>query len=377
MIQTDNGSKLATGAGSFAIELSSTGLAVKPESGSLVNCKSSSVTISPDEPTSILTLKSPGIAERKYRGSIEMSVSENTLKVVNVVDVEDYLLGVLPAEMGESSPTEALRAQAITARTYTLGNHHKHAAQGFDVCDSTHCQTYGGVAAEKPKCSQAVLDTKGMVLTFGGEVAAVMYSTDCGGATVNYCEIRPGSNYPYLKGTVDPEDIARTTWEQTYALQDLADKLTSARISGVTELQAITVAKTGFSGRPLEVEIAGKSGKVTIATDKIRSALGLKSTLFTIEAADGKVTFKGKGWGHGIGLCQTGAKGLASAPHNFTCAQILSHYFPGTQITVGTVNADSYASERPSQRTNKEKPAETAKAVMKIFDVRLVAPDRL
>ncbi|MCE5315442.1 MAG: SpoIID/LytB domain-containing protein [Armatimonadota bacterium] len=370
----DDGSLLAPGAGSFIIESGASEMTIKPEKGNQVGVKSA-IIIKPETPKGILTLSASGIAERKYRGSIEVTVSDGALKVVNVVDVEDYLFGVLPAEMRDSNPTEALRAQAITARTYALGCHSRHIAQGFDLCDSTHCQTYDGVIAENPKCRQAVIDTRGMALTYNGQVAEVMYSADCGGATVNYSEIRPGANYPYLCGAIDPVDIPRITWEQEFAVQDLACKLATAGIKEAADLQSVTVTRTGLSGRPLGIEIAGKSGKVIVTPDKIRMALGLKSTMFVIESGgDGKIVIKGKGWGHGIGLCQTGAKWLASAPYNYTCAQILSHYFPGTDITGGKVVASFTKSDKTAPADVLVKPSP---AVRETFNVRLQAPDRL
>ncbi|MHB9038290.1 MAG: SpoIID/LytB domain-containing protein [Armatimonadota bacterium] len=390
--RTEDGSKLASCTGSLAIEVSASGLIIKPSSGNLIDEKSS-ITVASGEPTGTLTLISTGISERIYRGSVEVTAKGGILKVVNVINVDDYLYGVLPVEMGESYPQEALRAQAITARTYALGNRRKHAAQGFDICDGTHCQTYGGVSAEKPKCNQAVIDTRGMVLTFSGRVASVMYSTDCGGATVNYDELRPGTSYPYLRGTIDPDDIQHTSWEQAFTLQDLSAKLAATRIKEATELRSIIVAKIGFSGRPLEIDITDGQEKTTITAEKIRTALGLKSTMFTVETnADGKVTFKGKGSGHGVGLCQRGAKGLASAPHNYTCAQILSHYFPGTCITNGTPSASPPSSDTaampvqqtvtsvaafPVREARVTKPAEVTKKGPDTFDVRLQAPDRL
>lgn len=375
----DGNSNLTTD--SINVEPSGSSITITP-SGSGQAVSSTTALVSGDN---VLVLNSPKTDARKYRGSIEISMKNGKLRVVNLVDVEDYLLGVVPAEMGDSCPTEALRAQAIAARTYALCNKRKHASQGFDLCDSTHCQTYDGVAAERARCSQAISDTKGMVLTYNGKIAEVMYSSDCGGSTVNYSETHHGSNFPYLCGVIDPDDIPRITWEQTYSLQDLGSKLLAAGIKEADGLQSIVVSKTGSTGRPLEAQITGKSGSATVRIEKIRAALGFRSALFTIETVNGQVTFKGKGAGHGIGLCQRGTKGLASSPYNYTYSQILMHYFPGTVITGGIAPTETAADVAMVEQQIVKLPATAAvkphktttnrqETQAEVFDVRLEAP---
>ncbi|MEN6357534.1 MAG: SpoIID/LytB domain-containing protein [Armatimonadota bacterium] len=382
IIISSDGNKTAS---SVAIQISDSTVSVRPDNSDSV-ISASPISLSCDKPDGLLILDSPASKEMKYRGSIEVSINNGKLSIVNIVNVEDYLLGVMPAEMGDSSPTEALRAQAITARTYALGNKRKHSSQGFDVCDSTHCQTYNGANSERARCSQAVIDTKGMALTYDGKVAEVMYSTDCGGATVNYSETHPNSNFPYLCGTVDPDDIARITWEQPYTLQKLGEKLVAAGVKEADGLQNIVISKTGSTGRPLEAQVTGTAGSTTVKIEKIRAALGFKSAMFTIESdGNGKVVFKGKGSGHGVGLCQRGTIGLASAPHNYTYAQILAHYFPGTVISGGApvvaaadvTQVDDQILKAPVPVANKHNKTTKAEKQPVIFDVRLAPPDSL
>lgn len=346
-----------------------------------------SINITPIDPTAILTIESKDRPVRKYHGALEVNFKDGTLRLVNVVQVDDYLLGVLPAEMPNGYPTEALKAQAITARTYALRNSSKHASQGFGVCDSDHCQTYLGVLAEKPKCTQAVLDTKGVVLTYDGQLASVMYSSDCGGVTDNYNDTHPDSKSPYLCGVIEPDGIPHVSWEQRYSLKELETKLVGAGVKEAEGLKSISVAKAASSGRALNVEIDGASGSTAITGGKLRDILSLKSTLFTIESqTDGTVIFKGKGSGHGVGLCQTGAKSLANAPFSFTCEQILTHYFPGAQLNgsptpvaaradVAMVSKEAKSPIIPPARReeNKNKPIKQRP----IFDVRLKAPEGL
>ncbi|MCE5198218.1 SpoIID/LytB domain-containing protein [bacterium] len=377
--RVDTGESLVAEGTDLILSVQGSKVSVKSGAGEAV-LSDGAVLAAPNDPSAILSLVSNG-RTRKYRGSVEVSAKNGALRVVNVVDVDDYLLGVLPSEMPDSYPEEAIKAQAISARTYALRNSRKHAAQGFRICDTSHCQTYGGVLAEKPKSTQAVLDTKGMVLTFDGQIADVMYSTDCGGATRNYSSENPTRSFPYLCGVVDPDDIPHICWEQNYTLHDLAVKLIKAGVKGADGLLSVVISKTEASGRALEVEITSSTGKNQISGEKIRSALGLKSTLFSIESTtDGGVAIKGKGFGHGVGMCQTGAKGLALPPHSLTCEQILAHYFPGTaitpaasQTTAQTTHQDIHkaASKGAGKDMAKEQPLPV------LLDIRLEAPDQL
>lgn len=371
---------------SLTVDVAKNALTITPDANPVD--AGTSVIIAPADPGGVITIEPPGHSARKYRGSIEVSLAGGCIRLVNVVNIDDYILGVLPSEMPESYPVEALKAQAIAARTYLLTNKKKHASEGFDVCDSTHCQSYGGVLAEKTLTSAAVADTRGDVLTYDGRPASIMYSTDCGGATRG-CDDRA----PYLKCVVEPDDIKHTTWEKSYSLADLEKKLVKLGIKEAVGLKSIAIGETDTSGRAVDLTVTGNSATKTIPVSQLRSALGgdvLKSTLFTIEQPeDDKITIRGRGWGHGVGLCQVGAKGLALPPHNLTCDQILAHYFPGTQISGETqpapivANADVVMVPMPAPTVAPGKntpPAavERAKPVKKPtkepFDVRVRDP---
>lgn len=293
------------------------------------------ITITPSDPQSVLAISAHNKPARRYRGSIEISAGQNGLKVINIVNLEDYLLGVLPAEMGDSYPESTLKAQAITARTYVYANLNKHMVVGYNVCDSsTCCQLYGGEVSEKPHCSKAVLDTCGQILTFDNKPASVMYSTDCGGITRD-------SGLPYMCSVTEPEDIKHLEWRQEYKISDLASKLTAAGIKEAAGLKSLSIENTDTTGRALYIKITGATSSSAITAFRLQKVLGyaaIKSVMFNIEQPDSNtVAFQGKGWGHGRGLCQVGAKALALPPHNFTCEQILAHYFPGTQIQTSDI----------------------------------------
>ncbi len=280
-----------------------------------------------------------------YSGSIELSAQAGRRLLVNRLELEDYVRGVLPAEMPELYPLEALKAQAVVARTYAVRNVGKHSAEGADLCDGTHCQSYMGVAKSKPRCAQAVAETRGMILVYRGKPAHVQYSADGGGATQDYPALYNRPDLPYLRGVRDPDGVPHTTWEATYSLAEIEKRLLKAGVGKAVGLASIRVSETTESGRVISVELQGAEGRENIRATKLRDALGpdsLRSTLFTIQSnADGAVTFSGRGWGHGIGLCQAGCKGLASPPFNHTWERLLSHYFPGTSVAGIHTIADS------------------------------------
>jgi len=291
------------------------------------------VTVKPDDPAAVITVDSQG-RTGQYRGSIEFRLRGGTIGVVNAVGLEDYLLGVVPAEMPRSYPPEALKAQAVAARTYALRHRRKHGSGDFDVCDSQHCQTYSGAGVERASTTRAVIDTRGLVLTHNGEIAHVMYSADCGGATENYAAVHSLKDCPYLCGVNEPAEAVHRCWEKSYTLEDLAAALVKGGVREAEGLRSIGVTQSSPSGRALRVEVRGAKAAQTVTGERVRDSLDLQSTLYTIEkTAPDTVIFRGKGWGHGVGLCQIGAKALASPPLSYTYDRILAHYFPGAVIT--------------------------------------------
>lgn len=291
-----------------------------------------SVTVTCKELGGNVTIQSPGRQTRSYRGSVEVTCAGGYLQLVNVVDLEDYLLGVVPSEMPNSYPAEALKAQAVAARTYALANLGKHAATCCNLCDCTHCQVYDGAGAEKPPCTQAVNETRGVVLTYDGAPASVMYSADCGGATRNY-----GRSAPYLRGVQEPEEVPHGTWRLTIKLSDLARRLVKAGVKEAKGLTAVKVSEADGSGRVTRVDIVTDAGTAQIPGEKLVAIVGseAKSLMFTLDLSpDGaSIVLNGRGCGHGVGMCQVGAKGLAQAPFGYTYDRILAHYFPGTALS--------------------------------------------
>jgi stage II sporulation protein D len=382
---------------SFAATL--TGISVEAD-GRILTLPRSILTITPNRSEEPLCIGSPTRPTKQYRGSVEVSLKGDVLALVNVVRLEDYVRGVLPEEMPASYPMESLKAQAVAARTYALANRGKHRSEGYDLCDTNLCQHYGGASVENAKCSKAVDETSGILLVFNGQPADVLYSTDCGGVTQDYSESHPGKSVPYLCTVSEPPDIKHSSWELVYSLKELEDKLVKAGVDQTRGLAGIRITKTSSSGRALELEITGIKGTALVPGTKLRSALGsctLKSMLYTLETtADGRVIIRGKGWGHGHGMCQVGAKGLALPPYNYTYDQILAHYFPGTALQMSKTPVQTLAQrainanetppsriESPPHKGDKvclppDSSTESAKKSEELkLKVRLKPPDRL
>jgi len=266
-------------------------------------------------------------AEHHYRGDIVVLPG---LSLVNSLPLEDYLKGVLKPEIGESAPVEALKAQAVAARTYTVRNLGKMSIVSADMDDTTRTQSYLGADGETPAIDQAVDDTSGEVLLYNGTLIDAVYSTDCGGMTA------VGSpDEPYLTSVSDPECAAEPPWVLTLTADDASTLLANSGFPGTGEVK-IAIVQTDSSGRVTELKISQGDQSELVTGTQFRKLIGydkLKSTLFKVsEAGDGSLQIVGQGWGHGLGLCQRGAIYLAQ--HSSLYADILRHYYTGAQIAL-------------------------------------------
>jgi stage II sporulation protein D len=331
--------------------------------------------ISSDNPAATAAVGASPAVSGRYAGAFEAIPGASGVSLVNVIDLERYVLGVLPGEMPETFQPEALRAQAILARTYALYHLGAHASEGFDLCADVDCQVYRGGGEDRPKSAAAVRTTAGQVLTYHGILADAVYHSTCGGATAAGWEVWEGAALPYLVGGVDgPEDRDLSTdaavraflqehstsfcrdsqkyrWQQQYTLADGA-RLVKANLGTVIErpgldpgdLQDLAVTERAPHGRVQTLQIVTTMGAFTVHRDSIRwlfgtgraGRQGLPSTLFALDVTrdqEGQATafvFRGAGWGHGLGLCQWGAEGRAKA--GATAEQLLAAYYPGTEI---------------------------------------------
>ena len=289
---------------------------------------------------------------RKFAGRLSFIVEGDHIRAVNSIGVEDYLLSVISSEMHADAPLEFLKAHAIISRSWLMNNLHSH--EGFDVCADDHCQRYQGLdGAVGSAVRDAVDQTWGQLLKYGGEICDARYSKCCGGRTELFSTCWEDRDLPYLPSVPDEYCAGATAevlgkvlndydldtrdyyrWEVRYTRPELSSL--AARRTGVDfgEIQALEPVETGPSGRIKRLRITGTGRTEVIGKElAIRHALSashLKSSAFTVEWRGDECILHGRGWGHGVGLCQIGAAVMAS--RGFTCGQILSHYYPGTAI---------------------------------------------
>ena len=198
----------------------------------------------------------------------------------------NYLYGVVPREMPASFEMEALKAQAIAARTYTLKNINKHNSEGYDLCDTTHCQVYGGMDGEQEITNRAVDETYGMIITYNGEIIDALYHSNSGGVTEDSLEAW-GNNYPYLI-SVDDEfsnDAPNSNWSINLTADEINKRLKNSGIN-IGNILDMEVLQTSSNGRVTQLKVLGTLGERILNKGEIRAILGdteLKSTWFTIK----------------------------------------------------------------------------------------------
>lgn len=257
--------------------------------------------------------------------------------VVNVVDLEQYLYAVVPHEMPSSWPAAALQAQAVCARTYVLQR--SDPRRGYDLVPSEADQVYAGIAGESPAGRMAVDATAGRVLRYGNGYAAIAYSSCCGGHTESAADAwSGGAPVPYLAGVTCPycTQSPNYRWSVSVALADVALRF-APQLAGAGMLRDVRVSAFDGSGRARAVDLVADQS-VTVKGSTFRLTMGarvVRSLLLTgvrTDAGTATVAIDGGGLGHGVGMCQWGARGMAQLGR--AAGDVLAFYFPGT--TVGT-----------------------------------------
>jgi len=315
-----------------------------------------------------------------YRGAIEFArLGGSGVTAVNIVSMEEYLFSVVPSEMPATWHPEALKAQAVAARTYALnmitrGNSHV----GFDLCDRVCCQVYRGVEWEHENSTQAVLATSGLVALFNGQPIEAVYFASSGGRTENSENVWQ-SAVPYLRSVADPQEFEPVMWTRTFTLNEISHLLTQNGHGAVGAATAVSIGSTLPSGRIESLIIHGTSGQLVLERESIRTFFSpleggsLQSRNFAIAGggqtieeisifdgnqmittqsaglsiisaqegittiptqalttASNTITLNGRGFGHGVGMSQRGAEGMARQGHNFR--EILTHFYRGITI---------------------------------------------
>jgi stage II sporulation protein D len=300
------------------------------------------------------------IGEKPYRGALSFSAAAKGLSVVNVVQLDDYLRGVVPLEIGTDEPRDsaAVQAQAVAARSYAYTQLRDDSHAAYDITAGVLDQVYGGVAVETAVGSEAVESTRTLVLNYGGRVVTAPYHSTCGGETAAASELWQADDAPYLRSVSDRIpgtnryycDIApRFRWTRTLSGADLnaAAARYLATYARVPEgkpgaVRDVTIGSHTVSGRVGTVTITTTRGNFVLRGNSARYVLRqpggeiLNSTDFSVTTSarrDGslaQIVLRGRGYGHGVGMCQWGAIGRARAGQDYLT--ILSTYYPGTTI---------------------------------------------
>ncbi|MEH2178831.1 SpoIID/LytB domain-containing protein [Nostoc sp.] len=269
------------------------------------------------------------IGDRWYRGRTLVVPTDKGLTAVNWVDDQEYLYSVLGGEMDASWPQEALKAQAIAARTYALYEREKQRNNPvYDVGNTPdHWQIYKGVISESPATYTAVDSTLGQVLTYKNRIILSVFHACSGGHTENVEDVW-GSNEPYLRAVQDyDQNIRECNWVKTFSPSEISVKF--PEVGSVTAMIPETYSPFG-SVKVLK--IVGNKGTKMLQGEAVRTALKLKSTRFTVtKGGDGSFVLQGLGYGHALGMSQWGAYNLARQGVNHL--QILGHYYQGVALT--------------------------------------------
>lgn len=282
---------------------------------------------------------------RAYRGKIRLILEGKNLLAVNEVHLEDYLLGVLPAEMDPTWNKEALKAQAVASRTYALFNIGRYGNRGFDIADDARSQEYGGIDVETDATTRVVVETTDEVIAFEGNLACVVFHYESNGQTASNLDVWPHSGVvPYLRGISDKLGVINfgagkfSEWKSRVSFEDLRNALNRGGETFVgSYLSSVSLLGLSENGYVQSVDILGEKNPIVSALDLIRVLNRnirpdfLPSNKFTIKIVeDGVYEFSGSGKGHGVGMCQWGAKQRAEADQGYKF--ILTQYFPGTEV---------------------------------------------
>ncbi|MBD2464841.1 SpoIID/LytB domain-containing protein [Oscillatoria sp. FACHB-1407] len=278
------------------------------------------------------------IGDRWYRGRTMVVPTGGGLTAVNYVDLEQYLYSVVGGEMPTNWPLEALKAQAVTARSYALYQRQTSANAVFDVGDTTAWQVYRGVEEETNTTQAAVQQTEGQVLTYNGQIIEAVFHSSSGGHTENVEDVWTQA-LPYLRAVQDFDQGAPVyQWNETIP----ADRLRQV-IPGIGNILSMVPDRTTPRGRIVTMRVTGEGGTRIVSGAELRRSLQLRSTLFSVTPILGQVAsagnvpsiptgflITGRGFGHGLGMSQWGAYNLASQGYNYQ--QIVTHYYTGATL---------------------------------------------
>ncbi len=271
---------------------------------------------------------------RKFRGNIQLIINNDAnLLVVNNIDIEDYIKGILYHEASHYWPMEALKAQAIVCRTYAVYQCQENKSKSYDVTSDIYSQVYGGRTSERYRTNKAVDETKGEIITYKDKAFPAYYHATCGGHTEDVSLLWNIDIAP-LKGVSCDfcKDSPHFNWHYVLTLKEVKDKLANAGYK-VSDIKDIVILDKDKSGRIKNLNIVSAKKDLKISAKDFRNIIGpniIRSTNFNVNVVDHDVVFEGVGWGHGVGLCQWGAYFMAK--QGYTAEQILKYYYPKTDV---------------------------------------------
>jgi stage II sporulation protein D len=309
--------------------------------GSQVRIEGESATISELHVSGSYELTLPNGASLKADFPLSIRASDGKLQVTATMPMEEYIAGVLAGETGNFKSDETLKAMAVAARTYALHFGARHELDGFDFCDSTHCQNLllAGITPRLRKLADA---TAGEVLWYDGEPAATYYHANCGGTTEDgrYILGNNEQKAPYLKQHTDAYCIrsSGSQWRSEVSKPQLQRALAAEGVNLPGELRSVAVVQRTASGRVEFLTVSGNNS-ITVPGLTFRLAVGrnigwdrLKSNWYDVRVEPSRIVFQGRGSGHGVGLCQVGAEVMGEEGHTYR--EILAYYYPGTRLGV-------------------------------------------
>ncbi|MEW6467389.1 MAG: SpoIID/LytB domain-containing protein [Bacteroidota bacterium] len=321
-----------------AVSLKAAGDSVWLKLGDSLLGKFASVTVSENSPDSLrngslkLKINAQEKGQREYPGGIRVSAEKGLLKVINVVDIEQYTRGVIKSEVGVSQSVEFYKVKAIIIRTYTLSNLRRHELEHFHLCDQTHCQVYRGKVTNE-NIVKGVAETKNQVLV---DTAIMLvnasFFSNCGGQTCNSEDVWSKA-LPYLRSGTDTFCTRQPSayWQKKIPKSEWLKYFSDKHGYPVNDTAAVK-ALLSFTQYQRKVYFTEQPVKIPLKV--LRDDWKLRSTYFSVEVQGDMVVLKGRGFGHGVGLCQEGA--MAMAKKGYTAKDIIDHYY--RDVTVIDLN---------------------------------------
>jgi len=330
---TKNVQELAIGSSTTAVVKDDSGRKlgqIPPMSNTIVSEKNDKIVLQNLQVSSLIVEPSAGgyiwIGDRWYRGQLRLLLQDQGILAVNYVDLEEYLYSVVGGEAVPSWPLQALKAQAVAARSYALYKRSTAQSLPYELDTTDATQVYKGLASEYNTTHEAVDGTKGQIMTYQGEVILAVFHSGSGGHTENVEDVW-SSSLPYLRGVVDYDfESPKYQWNESFSSNQLTDLFQE-----VGTVKEMVVEKTTPQGRVISMKVVGSNTTKSFTGDLLRKLLNLPSTLFLVTTTPEGFLISGKGFGHGLGLSQWGAYYLAKQGYSYQ--QILTHYYPNAKLS--------------------------------------------